>query len=55
MGLLYEVIVRVARKVEPSRLKHLFPLPLSLSSKGGGEQGGLVGEVVGWSGWSVAS
>lgn len=30
VGLLYEVIARVARKVEPSRLKHLFPLPLPL-------------------------
>ena len=37
VGLLYEVIARVARKVEPSRLKHLFPLPLPL---GAGDSGG---------------
>jgi hypothetical protein len=27
LTLLYEVIVRVARKVEPSRQKYIFPLP----------------------------
>lgn len=36
LGLFYEVIVRVARKIEPSRLKYMFPLP-DLNGQGFGD------------------